>query len=236
MGNDVSCISSLSTSPTATVCITRNRSRPLITIVSPLDGRACRVKEPLNVGELMLEMPGHFVAEFGREQLDRCMVSCRRISALPADCNLCAHHVYYLLPMDRLNTHLDSHELRNIVIASRLARAHAALNAYIPYTSKITPLPSTLQHEEAAIMSLTRKRQALHLPRPAREAAIHDNRGKNLEGGKLLHTYQAADDVVDIAGDEQAKLVQRRTHDRGVIKHRPWVPKLDTIIELTVYS
>ncbi|MCO5575739.1 hypothetical protein L7F22_029542 [Adiantum nelumboides] len=242
MGNDFSCINSTTLpiqlpSSTAPPYITRNRSRPLITIVSPLDGRACRFKEPLNVGELMLEVPGQFVAEFGREQ-DGYMLGTQRISALPADSNLCALHVYYVLPRNRLNTRLANHEVRKIVMATRLAPPCSAPYPAQMQSSKITPLPFV--ECEEAVMRNTKKQQVLHrrqvLTRRATVRARTYRCDQVLEKDKMqireqVQRLREIGGGSDDHGNKQAKLVLHS--QRAMRKPRTWAPKLDTIMELT---
>lgn len=116
------------------------------------------------VGELMLEFPGQCVVEFGAHiRIDVGVPSqyimeqdsiisgqkSRRIVALPADHNLCAHHLYFILPLQRIETRLSADELHILVsAAARLDRASAHMN-----TSKITPL-SPRQCEEAASITM----------------------------------------------------------------------------------
>ncbi|MCO5580003.1 hypothetical protein L7F22_033869 [Adiantum nelumboides] len=242
MGNDLSCInhSSLLTVPpssSTTPHLARHRSRPLITIVSPLDGRACRFKEPLNVGELMLEVPGHFVAEFGREQ-DGYMPQRRRITALPTDSNLCALHVYYVLPMDRLNTRLDTHELRKIVMATRLAPPYPAPYNAQMQTSKVAPLTS-LQCEEAVMHNtkkrhVSQRRQVSHQRQLVRASANY-RCGQVLEKDKLQRDQVEKVGRIGGGSDDNNKQARLIVHSkRSVSKPRTWAPQLDTIMELTL--
>eukprot|EP00250_Pteridium_aquilinum_P009086 c18432_g1_i3 orf=212-892(-) len=219
MGNQISCASSLSIAiaPNTIRCIP---SRPLvITVVNLANGRACQVEQAMKVGELMLEIPGHFVAQFDEHMImpgSMPEVKSKRISALPADRDLCAHHLYFLLPMHRIHTRLSAQELRNIVAVTRLPRCSNPAPAFTS-TSKITPL-SSLQYEEAeSCITIEHTLQGLI------DTGVLLGAGA-LEG-KLL------EDEEEMKGDGTHDKPGLPLHRLRRSRSRSWIPKLDTILE-----
>ncbi|KAH7387851.1 hypothetical protein KP509_16G045200 [Ceratopteris richardii] len=186
--------------------------------------------EPVNVGELMLQLPGHFIAELGETSMTQkghCVVPSRRISALPGDRNLSAHRIYFLLPMHRLNSRLSSAELRGILAASRVA------SLYISAPSSPTVEPLSSQQLEKAIMSAVAKEREL------RVRLLHTNMSNRCRYTKpedKLNVYEQRESEVRTLSsedDQQSQFsLQRR---RSLSRHRStWAPSLNTITELTV--
>eukprot|EP00250_Pteridium_aquilinum_P009085 c18432_g1_i2 orf=150-815(-) len=220
MGNQISCASSLSIAiaPNTIRCIP---SRPLvITVVNLANGRACQVEQAMKVGELMLEMPGYCVAHFDEHIMQGSLaeLKSKRISALPADHDLCAHHLYFLLPIHRIHKRLSAQELHNIVAVTRLARCSTTPAPALMSTSRITPL-SSLQYEEAeSCITIEHTLQGL------------------MDTGDSLRAKEMEDKVLKeeekmkgngIHGEPEVLLHRLRNSSRS----RPWIPKLDTILE-----
>ncbi|OAY83362.1 hypothetical protein ACMD2_27464 [Ananas comosus] len=101
MGNYVSC--SLRAIP--------GGARPATKVILP-GGRVRRVDGRAAAAELMLEAPGHFLADV------RAMQVGRRLAALAADEDLEIGHVYVMLPMKRLNAVVGAPDMARLLLAA----------------------------------------------------------------------------------------------------------------------
>ncbi|KAH7331997.1 hypothetical protein KP509_20G062700 [Ceratopteris richardii] len=234
MGGELSCMSSdvsLSCKQQAIVPH-RGDGTAELRLLFPCEGRACDFPGPIKVGELMLEFPNHFVAEYGSLPLSApkgIKPCCKRITALPADHDAKPNYTYLLMPMYRLNTRFSSVEL-NFIPSSPIAPAttKAASSSWC----KITPL-SANHYQEAASCPPQINSSAPASHRPA-SSISSGSEGKCISSPCRLPEVQSEQEDTDEflssgadyqSGSHQIYGLSQRT--------KPWAPKLDIINEIS---
>lgn len=109
-------------------------------MILPDDGGVRQVALPATAAELMMDAPGHFLADARAARVGA------RLAALSADEELELGAVYATFPMKRLGTPLAPADMARLAaVATREARRSAKVAAAV-----VAPPPTPLQAEDAA--------------------------------------------------------------------------------------
>ncbi|EEC79660.1 hypothetical protein EE612_031048 [Oryza sativa] len=109
-------------------------------VILPDDGGVRQVALPATAAELMMDAPGHFLADARAARVGA------RLAALSADEELELGAVYATFPMKRLGTPLAPADMARLAaVATREARRSAKVAAAV-----VAPPPTPLQAEDAA--------------------------------------------------------------------------------------